>query len=121
MELPLAQGFEALAAFLAGSNPFPGELAVDLEGQSAFRRAVFEALRRTEPGETLTYGALALRAGLPGAARAVAQALKANPVPILIPCHRVVGRGWSGGYSFPGGMNVKADLLALERAILEIS
>lgn len=117
----MAQGLEALADFLAGRGPFPGAWAVDLEGQPPFRRAVFEALRRTEPGETLTYGALALRAARPGAARAVAQALKANPVPILIPCHRVVGHGWSGGYSFPGGMEAKASLLALERAILETS
>jgi len=112
-------GLEPLEAFFEGLGPFPGELALDLEGLSPFQRGVAEALRRTRPGETITYGALAAALGHPRAARAVAQALKRNPIPILIPCHRVVGSGWSGGFSFPGGLDVKARLLALERAILD--
>lgn len=109
-----------IVRFLDGGGPFPSDIPVDLSGQPPFRRAVFEALRRTEVGETLTYGDLALRAGRPGPARAVGQALKKNPVPILVPCHRVVGAGWRGGYSFPGGLDAKARLLDLERAILEV-
>ncbi|HOD33979.1 MAG TPA: MGMT family protein, partial [Holophaga sp.] len=69
----------------------------------------------TRPGETLTYGELAARAGSPRAARAVGQAMRRNPLPILVPCHRVVGERWSGGYSFGQGLATKRRLLDLER------
>jgi methylated-DNA-[protein]-cysteine S-methyltransferase len=67
-------------------------------------------------GETRTYGQLAKLAGAP--AQAVGQACGANPLPILIPCHRVTGTDWFGGFSAPGGVETKAALLRHEGALL---
>lgn len=69
------------------------ELAVAPDSGSEFDRTVWEALRGVPPGHTVTYGELARRAGYPGAARAVGGAMARNPIPIIIPCHRVVGQG----------------------------
>lgn len=67
-------------------------------------------------GEVRTYGDLAKALGAP--AQAVGQACGANPLPILIPCHRVTGSGWFGGFSAPGGVETKAALLRHEGALL---
>lgn len=87
---------------------------VDLSGVSPFRRRVLETLHRDVGfGETVTYGELAAMAGRPGAARAVGTAMATNPVPIVVPCHRVVAAGDAiGGYG--GGLDMKRALLALE-------
>ena len=88
-------------------------LPVRLDG-TAFQRAVWNALRETGYGETTTYGELAARIGRPRAARAVGQALARNPVPIVVPCHRVVGR--QGALTgFGGGIERKRLLLELEK------
>ncbi len=84
---------------------------------TAFQRRVWEALRRIPLGETRTYGDLAR--ALDSAARAVGRANGANPLPILIPCHRVVAAGGLGGYSAPGGIETKSWLLAHERRLME--
>lgn len=67
-------------------------------------------------GQTRTYGDLAKALNAP--AQAVGQACGANPLPILIPCHRVTGSGWFGGFSAPGGVETKAALLRHEGALL---
>ena len=67
-------------------------------------------------GETRTYGRIAKAVGAP--AQAVGQACGANPLPILIPCHRVTGTDWFGGFSAPGGVETKAALLRHEGALL---
>ena len=67
-------------------------------------------------GETRTYGEIARAVGAP--AQAVGQACGANPLPILIPCHRVTGTDWFGGFSAPGGVETKAALLRHEGALL---
>jgi methylated-DNA-[protein]-cysteine S-methyltransferase len=67
-------------------------------------------------GETRTYGQIAKLVGAP--AQAVGQACGANPLPILIPCHRVTGTDWFGGFSAPGGVETKAALLRHEGALL---
>jgi methylated-DNA-[protein]-cysteine S-methyltransferase len=67
-------------------------------------------------GETRTYGQIAKAVGVP--AQAVGQACGANPLPILIPCHRVTGTDWFGGFSAPGGVETKAALLRHEGALL---
>jgi methylated-DNA-[protein]-cysteine S-methyltransferase len=78
-----------------------------------FQRGVWEALRGIGWGETVDYGSLAARLGRPGAARAVGRANATNPIPIVIPCHRVIGRdGSPTGYA--GGVEAKVRLLALE-------
>lgn len=88
---------------------------LDLSGVTPFRRSVYEAARRLGWGETISYGALALRAGHAGAARAVGQALANNPVAIIIPCHRILASGRKlGGFTAFGGTCAKELLLALE-------
>jgi methylated-DNA-[protein]-cysteine S-methyltransferase len=68
-------------------------------------------------GEVRTYGEIAEAIGSPGAARAVGRALGRNPIPIIIPCHRVLAAsGGSGGFSAPGGTDTKFRILAIERA-----
>ncbi|XUX00339.1 MAG: methylated-DNA--[protein]-cysteine S-methyltransferase [Dehalogenimonas sp.] len=87
---------------------------IDLTGTTEFQKQVYEAACRIPYGETKSYGQLAEEIGKPGAARAVGQALGANPVPILIPCHRVVAAdGGLGGFS--GGIKTKQKLLAMEK------
>ena len=104
-----------LLAHLAGTPQDLTALPVDLSGLTPFRRRVADVLRATRPGQVLTYGDVALLAGRPGAARAVGQAVKANPLLILVPCHRVVGAKDDGGWSAFGSPGVKARLLALEQ------
>ncbi|MEM1658558.1 MAG: MGMT family protein [Candidatus Jordarchaeales archaeon] len=87
---------------------------VDLSNLTPFQRKVLEEVRRIPPGETITYGELARRIGNPRAARAVGRALKRNPLPIVIPCHRVVGACGIGGYT--GGLEIKVKLLINEKA-----
>ena len=97
---------------------FSGELktfSLDLHlTGTPFQKRVWEALARVPYGQTISYGALAVQAGSPGAARAVGAAMAANPVPIVIPCHRVIG---SNGKltGFGGGLNLKQSLLDLEQ------
>ena len=79
---------------------------------SDFQRQVWAALLRIPYAETRTYGELARRLGREGAARAIGAASGANPLPLLIPCHRVVAANGMGGYS--GGEALKSRLLALE-------
>jgi AraC family transcriptional regulator, regulatory protein of adaptative response / methylated-DNA-[protein]-cysteine methyltransferase len=104
----------ALVSDLALGKPRPDALEVSLDvSATAFRRRVWEAMRRIPAGETRTYGHLAAEAGVPGAARAVGTACSQNPVPIVVPCHRVVASGGKlGGYS--GGLARKRQLLAAE-------
>lgn len=104
-----------LMAHLSGSPQDLTRIPVDLSALTAFQLRVAEVLRATRPGQSLTYGEVALMAGRPGAARAVGQAVKANPVLILMPCHRVVGAKDEGGWSAFGSPEVKARLRALEQ------
>lgn len=91
------------------------ELQLDLSSVSPFGREVLTAAAAIRKGEVTTYGALAQAIGRPGAARAVGRALGANPVPLVIPCHRVIaGDGSLGGYSASGGVATKRQLLQLE-------
>jgi methylated-DNA-[protein]-cysteine S-methyltransferase len=92
---------------------------VDLRHVTPFQRRVLEAARAVPRGSVATYGELGRRIGRPGAARAVGQALGSNPVPIVVPCHRVLASDGSlGGYSGRGGLRTKRRLLALEGALL---
>jgi len=85
-----------------------------------FQQSVWAALREVPFGETVTYGALAHHLRSPGGARAVGAAASANPIPVLIPCHRVVGsRGELVGYA--AGTDVKAWLLDHERRVIKAS
>jgi methylated-DNA-[protein]-cysteine S-methyltransferase len=93
------------------------DLGVDLRLAREFGQRVLAELQRVPYGETTTYGTLAARAGHPRAARAVGSVMNRNPVPIVVPCHRVVGAGGSlVGYA--GGLDRKLALLRLEGALL---
>jgi len=93
------------------------DLEVDLGPAREFGRAVLEQLALVPYGELTTYGTLAERAGRPRAARAVGTIMNRNPVPIVLPCHRVVGSSGSlVGYA--GGLDRKRTLLELEGALL---
>lgn len=88
------------------------DLPLDPAGTD-FQRSVWEALRAIPYGQTRTYGEIAAAVGRPRAVRAVGQANHVNPLPIFIPCHRVVGKnGALTGYA--GGLDLKGALLALE-------
>ncbi len=89
---------------------------LDLRTGTAFQRRVWEEVRGIPWGQTATYGEVAARVGKPGAARAVGQALARNPLPIIIPCHRVIGASGSL-VGFGGGIELKRKLLALEGSI----
>jgi methylated-DNA-[protein]-cysteine S-methyltransferase len=82
---------------------------------TAFERGVWAAMQDIPYGETCSYGDLAATAH--SAPRAVGRACGRNPIPIVIPCHRVLGKGWMGGYSGQGGLKTKEALLALEGAL----
>jgi len=92
----------ALRAYLASRASLDG-VSIDVEAGTAFQRRVWEAVRRVPLGAVCTYGELAARVGTPGGSRAVGNALGANPVPLVIPCHRVIqseafagsGSSWS--------------------------
>ena len=93
------------------------DLAVDLELLAGFNRRVLRELARVPYGEVVTYGALAARAARPRAARAVGTVMNRNPLPIVLPCHRVIGaNGKLVGYA--GGLDRKEQLLRLEGALL---
>jgi methylated-DNA-[protein]-cysteine S-methyltransferase len=91
------------------------DLPIDLRGRSEFTRLVLDQLARVPYGEVTTYGSLAARTGRPRAARAVGTIMNRNPIPIVLPCHRVVGStGSLVGYG--GGLERKRLLLDLEHA-----
>jgi methylated-DNA-[protein]-cysteine S-methyltransferase len=105
-----------LQRYFAGIRTDLTDIPVDLEGVPDFFRALYLEMRLLGWGETVTYGELAARiAAPPGAARAVGQAMGRNPLPVIIPCHRVLAsNGRPGGFSAPGGVATKLRLLEME-------
>jgi methylated-DNA-[protein]-cysteine S-methyltransferase len=90
-------------------------IPIDLTGISPFYRNVYETACAVPWGRTASYGEIARRAGFAGAARAVGQAMSRNPLPLIIPCHRILASGGRlGGFSAYGGAASKQRLLALE-------
>lgn len=108
---------EGVTALLAGEPRDLREVPLDMSGVSDWERRVYTALREVGPGETVTYGELAARAGQPGAAQAVGRAMARNPFAPVTPCHRVLAAsGGAGGFSAAHGLSTKMRLLTLERA-----
>ena len=106
---------DELAAYFAGTlTSFT--VPVELRGGSDFERAVWAEIAKIPYGEMLTYGAIATALGDPGAARAVGTACNHNPVPVIVPCHRVVGAGGKM-VGFGGGLDRKRRLLELEARV----
>jgi methylated-DNA-[protein]-cysteine S-methyltransferase len=101
--------------YLAGKRVDFASVALDLATVGEFRLAVYEAARSVAWGQTTSYGELARRIGFPWGARAVGRALARNPVPLIVPCHRILARDERiGGFSTYGGTLTKRRLLALE-------
>lgn len=95
------------------------QIPVDYRQLTAFQKEVYEQTRQIPIGSIGTYGRIAAKLNNPRSARAVGQALARNPIPIIIPCHRVVGKlGNLQGYSLIGGLQTKRLLLKLEGVML---
>ena len=110
----------AIVALLSGDRDDDlRSIALDLSRVPEFNRRVYEIARTIPPGRTRTYGEIAAELGDASLARAVGQALGANPFPIVVPCHRVMAAGGrAGGFSAPGGLATKLKLLEIEGAPL---
>jgi methylated-DNA-[protein]-cysteine S-methyltransferase len=116
----IVQAVEALQRYFAGEAVDLSSLPVDFGDRGCADQAIYAALRAVRWGETVTYGELARRAGLLHGAQAVGQAMAKNPVPVVVPCHRVLAAGGRiGGFSAPGGTLTKEKLLALEGVRLD--
>jgi O-6-methylguanine DNA methyltransferase len=102
----------ALKNVLAGIKPkeFP---PFDWTGKTEFQKAVWNAMRKLSPGKTKSYGEIAFAIGNPRAVRAVGSACGANPIPVLVPCHRILAAGKKIG-GFGSGLDWKYKLLAAE-------
>ncbi|MDP1731591.1 MAG: methylated-DNA--[protein]-cysteine S-methyltransferase [Devosia sp.] len=106
---------EAILAYAEGERVEFSDVALDLGGVPDFNRSVYDDILKLKWGETTTYGEIARRLGDVNLARAVGKALGDNPIPLIIPCHRVLAAGGgTGGFSAPGGVSSKLRLLALE-------
>jgi methylated-DNA-[protein]-cysteine S-methyltransferase len=106
---------QALEKYFAGQPVSFEDLPLDLQG-SPFHLQVWRELRKVPPGETVSYQELARRLGKPKAARAVGQACGANPIPLIVPCHRVIAaNGKLGGFS--SGLDRKRWLLQHEKEV----
>ena len=107
-----------LDKYLKG-EPTDFDVNVDISHLPAFTRKVLEAVRKIRYGDVRSYGWLSKQVGYSNAARAVGQAVGRNPIPIIIPCHRVVqSDGSLGGFSM--GLHIKEKLLALEGTLGKI-
>ncbi|MFX0579977.1 methylated-DNA--[protein]-cysteine S-methyltransferase [Nocardia nepalensis] len=113
---PIADAIIRIQAHLAGELDDLRWIPVTINGIPEFHRAVYAVTRAIDPGHTLTYGQVATRIGAPGGAQAVGQALGRNPIPLIIPCHRVLAADNAlTGFSAPGGITTKQRLLEIER------
>lgn len=106
---------EQLRALLAG-RALADLPTIDWNGISGFRRAVLEETLRIPAGETRSYGWLAAKVNRPRAARAVGRVMATNPLPLVVPCHRVVGSD-GGLHGYGGGLPIKETLLRAEGAL----
>ena len=106
-----------IQALLRGEPRDLAGVPLDFGGVPEFQQRVYRAALAIPPGRTLTYGAIAQQLGEPGSARAVGQALGANPFAPIVPCHRVLAAGGrQGGFSAHGGAATKLKMLAIEGA-----
>ena len=114
----VARAIAGMTSLVAGARIDLTTVAIDLSSVPAFHRRVYEITRAIPPGRTRTYGEIATELGDLSASRAVGQALGRNPVPLIVPCHRVLAAsGKSGGFSASGGVALKRELLAIEGAL----
>jgi len=113
----VADTIDMIQRMLGGERIDLSAIPIDLPATTNFEDAVYAAARRIPCGEVRTYGEIASEIGEPRATQAVGAALGRNPIPIVIPCHRVLGAdGRSGGFSAPGGTATKFRMLEIEGA-----
>ncbi len=111
----VAAAIAGVRAHLAGEIDDLRWISLDHTGISEFDRAVYRVTRAVDPGHTLSYGQVAARIGAPGAAQGVGRALGRNPIPLIVPCHRILAADHAlHGFSAPGGIATKQRLLELE-------
>jgi len=121
---PTPEVIETVAAakrYFEGQETDFSSFRLDLDDRDTLSRKIYAAVRQVRWGRTTTYGALAKQiAAGPEVARDVGQAMANNPVPLIIPCHRVLAAGGKlGGFSAPGGLSAKVRMLALEGVHVE--
>jgi len=113
----IASVIDDVAALLRGEPKDLSQVRIDMGRVPEFNRRVYDVARTIGPGKTLSYGEIAERLGDRLLARDVGQALGQNPIPIIVPCHRVLAAGGKmGGFSAPGGAATKLRLLSIEGA-----
>jgi len=113
----MQRAIDDVVALLAGERRELAHIRIDIADLPEFNRRVYAVARGIPPGTTLSYGEIAARLGDKALARDVGQALGQNPIPIIVPCHRVLAAGGKmGGFSAPGGARTKLRLLEIERA-----
>jgi len=111
------QAIDGVVALLRGEKRDLNDVTIDTEDLPELNRRVYVIARTIPPGSTLTYGEIAERLGDKLLAREVGQALGQNPIPLIVPCHRVLAAGGkTGGFSAPGGVVSKLRLLTIEGA-----
>ncbi|MFI1915473.1 methylated-DNA--[protein]-cysteine S-methyltransferase [Nocardia sp. NPDC020380] len=112
----IAKVITSIRAHLAGDLDDLHWIPLNTTQFNDFDRAVYEVTRAIPPGHTLNYGAVATRIGAPHGSQAVGQSLGRNPIPLIIPCHRVLAADHAlHGFSAPGGLTTKQRLLEIER------
>ncbi len=113
---------EQIAAYFEGACVnFSRDIPLALDGFSSFGISVLTTCRDIGFGQTITYGQLAKKSGRPNASRAVGSTLAKNPLPLIIPCHRIIrSDGKMGGFSAPGGITLKKKMLELEGKAIRI-
>lgn len=111
----IAALLDSIEDYADGINVDFSAVPLDLDGVPAFHHRCYDILLTVPWGQTTTYGDMARQLGDVGLSRAVGQAMGANPIPLIIPCHRVLAaNGAAGGFSAPGGTSSKRIMLALE-------
>jgi methylated-DNA-[protein]-cysteine S-methyltransferase len=111
------RAIDRVLTLLADGTTDLADIPVDLAAVPDFHRQVYDVARTVPPGQTITYGEIAKRLGVPHESREVGQALGRNPIAIIVPCHRVLGAdGKMGGFSATGGVATKRRMLEIERA-----
>ncbi|MGS0765144.1 methylated-DNA--[protein]-cysteine S-methyltransferase [Syntrophomonas curvata] len=102
-------------AYYEGAVIEDWEAELKLDAFPRFSRRIMELVRTIPYGQTMTYAEVARAAGQPRAARAVGQVMKRNPLPLIVPCHRVVASNGPGGFTSSGGVQTKLNMLQWER------
>lgn len=120
MDSPLTVEAAELLSRYFSREPVTFALPIDDRMFTAFQRQVYLAVMAIDYGTVKSYGAIAREILRPQAARGVGSAMARNPLPVIIPCHRVIGSsGKMTGYSAPGGVQLKISLLKMEKEVLE--